>query len=71
MKKISIDPAFPFSRMHHDESFNDMSMRDYFAAKAMHSFLSDPKIPKISYSYKKISEDAYVMADAMMFEREK
>jgi hypothetical protein len=68
MKKISSNPAFPVPRLHHDESFNGMSMRDYFAAKAMHSFLTDPKI---SYSYKRISEDAYVMADAMMFEREK
>jgi hypothetical protein len=67
MKKISIDPAFPIPGLHHDESFNGMSIRDYFAAKAMHSFLSDPKI---SYSYKRISEDAYVMADAMMFGQE-
>jgi hypothetical protein len=56
-------PAFPVPGLHHDESFNGMSIRDYFAAKAMHSFLSDPRM---SYSYKRLSEDAYEMADAML-----
>jgi predicted RNA-binding protein with PIN domain len=68
MKKISIDPASPVPGLMHDETFNGISVRDYFSAKAMQGFMSDPSVRQ---SWKASAKDAYEMADAMMFEREK
>ncbi|WP_285112738.1 hypothetical protein [Leclercia adecarboxylata] len=54
---------------------DDMTIRDYFAAKAMaaivrrwdgHSFGGGPESPQ----YKELSEDAYHIADAMLRARE-
>ena len=59
------EPAFP------NEGFNGwgtpfegMSLRDYFAAKAMPRVMQDGK------SFYEIAEDAYDMADAMLKARE-
>lgn len=43
-----------------------MTLRDYFAAKAMQAFLT----PGGSHEYKREAEDAYKMADAMLKARE-
>ena len=44
-----------------------MTLRDYFAAKAMQSLLiSGPEL-----TYKETAERAYIMADAMIEERDK
>jgi len=51
--------AFP------DENNYGISMRDYFAAKALPRVMQDGK------SFYEIAEDAYDMADAMMKVREK
>lgn len=32
-------PAFPVPGLQNDESFNGMTLRDYFAAKAMHALV--------------------------------
>ncbi|WP_049003676.1 hypothetical protein [Citrobacter freundii] len=62
--------AFPI-----DGYSNGISIRDYFAAKAMaaivrrwdgHSFGGGPDSPQ----YKELSEDAYFIADAMLRARE-
>ncbi|WP_312999675.1 hypothetical protein [Leclercia sp.] len=48
-----------------------MSMRDYFAAKAMAAMLSAP-IGKFSHDNgQKAAIDAYIMADSMIAERDK
>ncbi len=56
-------------------NFSGMTMRDYFAAKAMasivrrwdgHSFGGGPESPQ----YKELAEDAYYIADAMLRARE-
>jgi hypothetical protein len=45
-----------------------MTLRDYFAAKAMQGILSDPRNDDVRPSY--VSEWAYKIADAMMKARE-
>ena len=50
-----------------------MTLRDYFAAKAMHSyigFLTHAEV-HISQHYKEMAEEAYRIADAMIAERDK
>jgi len=81
-------PAFPRAKVvipgmkTIDEGANGMSLRDYFAAKAMQAVIT--KLPiidmegqfgividdKIKYN-KDIAESAYQIADAMLQEREK
>jgi hypothetical protein len=43
-----------------------MSLRDYFAAKAMHAMTNNPTFT----SYAELSEHAYLQADAMLKARE-
>jgi hypothetical protein len=57
-------PAFP--RDHAHEGHNGMTLRDYFAAKALQGILSD------SYDYSdrdRIATKAYEFADAMLVAR--
>ena len=70
-------PAFAASG-HPEQQFvqqEGMTLRDYFAAKAMasivrrwdgHSFGGGPESPQ----YKELAEDAYYIADAMLRARE-
>lgn len=67
-------PAFPEPVMDFSQC-RDMTLRDYFAAKAMasivrrwdgHSFGGGPDSPQ----YKELAEDAYFIADAMLRARE-
>jgi hypothetical protein len=61
-------PAFPLHN-HGAQTlglhFTGMTLRDYFAAKAMNAFLSRPGSP-----FEKDAEYAYKMADAMLKARE-
>ena len=65
------EPAFP--AMHFDLADNEhgLTMRDYFAAKAMQTFLQTNSgvIGCNRYEYQ-IAEDAYDIADAMLKARE-
>ncbi len=47
-----------------------MDLRDYFAAKAAHSFLTGAFMEDRDIEYKDMAEAAYAMADAMMKARE-
>ena len=47
-----------------------MTLRDYFATKAMQGFLNNLQ-PGEGYEMSDIVEDSYMMADAMLAEREK
>lgn len=69
--------AFPSNESNYLKDYSDpgMSLRDYFAAKAMasivrrwdgHSFGGGPESPQ----YKELAEDAYHIADAMLRARE-
>lgn len=57
-------PAFPSQREH--TAKEGMSLRDYFAAKAMQGLMVDVERPRGDY----IAEMAYEVADAMLRERE-
>ena len=59
MSKDTGGPAFPFGT-----AFAGMTMRDYFAAKAMHAFLMRPS--SMTAPDEVIAEAAYDTADAMI-----
>ena len=72
---MSNTPAFPVpsyvnaSGETHDVSFKGMTLRDYFAAKAMQAEMSKWKDGHEN-GYEGIAELCYCMADAMMKARE-
>ncbi|HHA1730457.1 MULTISPECIES: hypothetical protein [Enterobacter cloacae complex] len=64
-------PAFP------NQGYEGLTIRDYFAAKAMQSIVSSPKemeslidVLGAKTAYAKVSETAYVIADEMLRARE-
>ncbi|WP_267399031.1 hypothetical protein [Pseudomonas sp. GM_Psu_2] len=61
-------PAFPIPGLQHDEDFNGMTLRDYFAAKAMQAFNANPDFT--NDNVRKIAELAYLQADEMLKARE-
>jgi len=64
------EPAFPVPSYvnadgeTHDVSLQGMTLRDYFAAKAMQGDWADGAVDLNGYSVK--AEEYYLMADAMM-----
>jgi hypothetical protein len=68
-------PAFPISALVYNEDGKDpttiihdgMTLRDYFAAKALQGIMVDPMM---TMSADKIADWAYEMADAMLKARE-
>ncbi|MHA2903153.1 hypothetical protein ACW9FB_11765 [Ralstonia mannitolilytica] len=68
MGKTFKEPAFPVPGLQHDEDFNGMSLRDYFAAKALGGMLASEEEGAV-YSAKNVAERAYEMADAMLAAR--
>ena len=60
--------AFPNRQLYGDTE--GMDLRDYFAAKAVHSFLIGAFMEGRDITYKDMAEEAYYMADAMMKARE-
>lgn len=58
-------PAFPVPGLQHDETFNGMTLRDYFAAKAITGTLPGDKVDE-----KILARWAYRMADAMLEARQ-
>ena len=65
-------PAFPYpfydEKGHCVDGIEGMTLRDYFAAKALQSILIDPRID--NDSYRECAEGAYKAADAMLKARE-
>lgn len=65
-------PAFPKTLERWNGSFDPvdgMSLRDYFASKAMNGICSSD--PSMEWTDDRIAKQAYLMADAMLAEREK
>ncbi len=65
-------PAFPIP-LHPGQGMapcDGMTIRDYFAAKAMQGFVSSYGDGRITSPLLDIAEDAYDMADAMLKARE-
>ena len=65
-------PAFPVPGLQHDESFNGMTLRDYFAAMAMQGILaSGARHLTAADPAKVLLSSAYRAADPMLQERAK
>jgi len=62
-------PAFP-QQTDITLAFDGMTLRDYFAAKAMEGYVSD-KAWRMNEGVDATARAAYLMADAMLKEREK
>lgn len=70
-------PAFPRDERH--IGHNGMTLRDYFAAKAMQGMLANPGGPiqandrcgwgLVNCTYAQVADEAYAMADAMLAAR--
>jgi len=77
MNEQSGGSAFPWTELRTDGSIHaqyfGMSLRDYFAAKALQGLLVAPKEgwPKELQAISSVSQAAYRMADAMLAERSK
>lgn len=73
MSEIKNKPALPHNTVYPDNAFEEhsgLSMRDYFAAKAMQTMMD--KYVEWGYDgYDDLAKDAYSLADAMLAEREK
>ena len=66
---MSKDTVWAFPKGQSDYSENrGMTLRDYFAAKAMQGVLSSPSDPA---SFEAVGVFAYKVADAMLAERDK
>ncbi len=57
------EPAFPYQN-HHGHKFMGMTLRDYFAAKAMQALIDNDHL------FFEIPTQAYELADAMLKARE-
>ena len=67
-KEIPAFPVFPDTGGGHAATFHGMSLRDYFAAKAMQGLISEFS----SEGWQRIvARNAYVVADEMLKVREK
>jgi len=55
-------PAFPSSVEYGQHIFHGLTVRQYYAAKAMQTLLIDPAIP----AYSVVAREAFAMADAML-----
>lgn len=68
------EPAFPYESMR--ANWSGMSLRDYFAAAALTGLLSNPAFKQMLDNADiqrkdAIADGAFLMADAMLIEREK
>ena len=69
-----LEPAFPGQWDHGQgqiESWAGMTIRDYFAAKAMHGIMAALNSGIRPSDIKMLASDAYLIADAMLKERAK
>lgn len=73
MPKDRSEPAFPRSRPDGQLGAiqRGMSLRDYFAAKALQGFLANPDENIVTEQAYRIAAQAYEFADLMMKERSK
>lgn len=63
-------PAFPtYNALSHCDE-GGMSMRDYFAAKAMQGFNANSHDQMVSWSFETVADYSYKQADAMLRARE-
>jgi hypothetical protein len=64
-------PAFPHIAQNYSDVRQDgMTLRDYFAAKALNGLLAGTLTPDSLWSQDEVAETAYNMADAMLKARD-
>lgn len=65
-------PAFPIPGLQNDEEFNGMTLRDYFAAKALQGLLANEQAAPFGMSARPddYAQKAYRQADAMIEARQ-
>jgi hypothetical protein len=63
-------PIFPDTATGHASAFPGMTLRDYFATKAMQSFIADVGWKSDQQCFDEIAEGAYRQADAMLKARQ-
>ena len=68
MSDIPAFPKTPFIEIGTPQ--NGMTLRDYFAAKAMQAMISRTPWDESGVSYAQLTGNAYEMADAMILSRE-
>ena len=66
---MSNQPAFPLHPESYDEESFGMTLRDYFAAKAMQALLRQYPDHLMNSPASEVASDAYSMADAMLAAR--
>ena len=66
---MSNQPAFPLHPESYDEECFGMTLRDYFAAKAMQALLRQYPDHLMNSPASEVASDAYSMADAMLAAR--
>jgi hypothetical protein len=59
-------PSFNYITQEGRENPQGMTLRDYFAAKAMQSYMADMGIPWTDSNFEKAADAAYRLADKMM-----
>jgi hypothetical protein len=60
-------PVFPETGGGHAAAFQGMTLRDYFAAKAMQGYAQySAANSKFVFSDQQLAKDAYLIADAML-----
>lgn len=63
-------PAFPIPGLQDDADFNGMSLRDYFAAKALQAAINHRGFATVEDNRALDAKDAYAYADAMIRARD-
>lgn len=77
MSKEAGGPAFPYSGVHHIEERNfiidshGMTLRDYFAAKAMQAWLTQIDLEEMEEMMERWADNSYEFADCMLKARNK
>ena len=73
MSKENDEYAFPRADQHFLSGSRGMTLRDYFAAKAMNGIISavGTQDGLVEYDERQVASSAYMMADAMLAERDK
>lgn len=74
MSKNTGGQAFPVAGSDHNYAVDGMTLRDYFAAKALQGWLAsypaDAVHPVAAGNTAQVAQQAYVMADAMLKARD-
>lgn len=69
MRSATGGPAFPVPGLQHDEDFNGMTLRDYFAAQALQALIRADDYLEGNWSNENVAQDAYALAGAMLAAR--